>query len=243
MLQDNVNKSVEHESYVNHQAFYGTANIDLTYRCPLACPLCMRRHLFSENAQIKKIMKEKFAASSEIPLDDFRKLCDFFKGSFALCGQLSDPVYHTKFYEILQICSNEYPYTRFNIHTAAHQKNIDWYKKAFELTGNNVRWVFGLDGLPDVSYLYRKNQKSQLIYDAMMLGREMGINIRWQMIIFDFNEHQIEQVNSICQEKGIEPLFIASDRMSENSPSDKYIAKGNVKQEMRSIRIMKELIK
>jgi len=234
MLQQNVNKNVEHESYVNHQAFYAYANIDLTYRCPLACPLCMRASLHNKNPQIrasnKAAMKAKIADSSDISLNDFRKLCDFFQNSIALCGQISDPVYHKQFYEILKICSNEYPYTRFNIHTAAHQKNIDWYKKAFELSGKNVHWIFGLDGLPDVSHLYRKNQNSQLIYDAMMLGREMGVNIGWQMIIFDFNEHQIEQVKLICQKRGIKPRFIASNRKSKNDPSSKYIAKGNIKE-------------
>ena len=229
MLQQDVIRNAEHESYVNHQAFYAAANIDLTYRCPLACPLCMRANLHSEKPQIKAAMKEKIAASSDISLDDFRKLCDFFK-NISFVGRLSDAVYHPKFYEILKICSNEYPYTKFNIQTAAHQKNIDWYKKAFELTGNNVTWIFGLDGLPEVSHLYRKNQNSQLIYDAMMLGREMSVNIQWQMIIFDFNEHQIEQVKTICQEKGIQPRFIASNRKSKNKPSDKYIAKGNIRE-------------
>lgn len=219
-----------HESYVNHQAFYASANIDLTYRCPLACPLCMRAHLRRGYPEKKALMKEKISASSDMPLDDFKKICDFFQNTITLCGQLSDPIYHTQFYEILKICSNEYPDTKFNIQTAAHQKNIDWYKKAFELSGKNVHWIFGLDGLPDVSHLYRKNQNSQLIYDAMMLGREMGVNIRWQMIIFDFNEHQIEEVKLICQEKGIQPRFIASNRKSKNDPSTKYIAKGNIKE-------------
>lgn len=229
MLQQDVIRNAEHESYVNHQAFYAAANIDLTYRCPLACPLCMRANLRSENPQIKEAMKKKISASSDIALDEFRKLCDFFT-HMSFVGRLSDSVYHPKFYEILQICSNEYPHNKFSIHTAAHQKNIDWYKKAFELTENNIIWVFGLDGLPDVSHLYRKNQNSQLIYDAMMLGREMGVDIVWQMIIFDFNEHQIEQVKSICQERGIQPRFIASNRKSKNDPSTKYIAKGNIKE-------------
>jgi len=230
MLQQYVNINAVHESYINYQVFYAAANIDLTYRCPLACPLCMRANLHSKNPRIKTLMKEKIAASSEMPLDDFRKLCDFFQKTISFVGRLSDPVYHTKFYEILKICSNEYPYTKFNIQTAAHQKNIDWYKKAFELSGKNVHWIFGLDGLPDVSHLYRKNQNSQLIYDAMMLGREMGVNIGWQMIIFDFNEHQIEQVKLICQKRGIKPRFIASNRKSKNDPSSKYIAKGNIKE-------------
>jgi len=233
MLQQNVNRSAEHESYVKYQAFYANANIDLTYRCPLACPLCMRVYLHSKNPETKAEMKAKISTSFDIPLDDFRKLCNFFKHSISLCGQLSDPVYHTQFYEILKICSNEYPYTKFKIHTAANQKNIDWYKKAFELTGNNIQWVFGLDGLPEVSHLYRKNQNSQLIYDAMMLGREMGVNIRWQMIIFDFNEHQIDIVKYICKIKGIEPWFYASNRTSKNSPSDKYVAKGQIKEILR----------
>lgn len=222
-----------HEDYVYHQQYVSNANIELTYRCPLQCPQCFRAYLGLEDGHKKKIeIKEKIKESYDMPLDDFRKICNFFKDNISLCGQFSDPVYHPEFFEILKICTNEYPDCTFKIHTAGHQKNIEWYKKAFELSGSNITWIFGLDGLADTSHMYRKNQNSQLIFDAMMLGSEMKKNIRWQFIVFAFNEHQIETARQICKDKNIKFHLVYTDRKQGNVKlaSDKYRAKGNIKE-------------
>lgn len=200
------------EEYLQLQKSLGSSNIELTYKCPLQCPQCLRENLRDPNEQKRNYIKEKIAVSDDVTVNDFRKLCKFFDSCIALCGQFSDPVYHKDFFEILKICSNEFPNKAFKIHTAAHQRNLDWYKTAFELTGKNVTWIFGLDGLPDTSPLYRKNQNSQLMFDAMMLGKEMGKNITWQFIAFGFNEHQIEDARRISKEKGILFKLVLTDR-------------------------------
>lgn len=200
------------EEYLKIQKALGSSNIELTYKCPLQCPQCIRENLRDSNEIKRNYIKEKIAVSDDVTLNDFRKLCKFFDSCIALCGQFSDPVYHKDFFEILKICSYEFPYKTFKIHTAAHQKNLEWYRRAFDLTENNVTWIFGLDGLPDTSPLYRKNQNSQLIYDAMILGREMKKNINWQFIAFGFNEHQIDTARNICKETGILFKLVRTDR-------------------------------
>lgn len=200
------------EQYLEIQKKLGSSNIELTFKCPLQCPQCLRENLRDANENKRNYIKEKIDISSDVSLIDFRKLCHFFNNCIALCGQFSDPVYHKNFFEILKICSIEFSDKTFKIHTAAHQRNIDWYKTAFEYTGDNVTWIFGLDGLPDTSPLYRKNQNSQLIYDAMMLGKDMGKNIIWQFIAFGFNQHQIDTARAICKERGIIFKLVLTDR-------------------------------
>lgn len=204
------------EEYLNLQKDLGSSNIELTFRCKLQCSQCTRDLLFNGNQKEKTYMKEKLSKSSEIDLNDFKKLCNFFNNKIALCGQISDPIFHTKFFDILKICSNEFSNKTFKIHTAAHQKNLEWYKTAFDLTNDNITWIFGLDGLPETSHQYRKNQNSQLIYDAMMLGKEMGKNIVWQFIVFGFNYNQIEVARNICIEKKISFKLIFTDRNNGN---------------------------
>lgn len=222
-----------HEQYVFGQQNLSNSNIELTYRCPLQCPQCFRDLLTRDNNDPKKIIfKQKIKESFDIPLDDLKKLLNFFNDDISLCGQFSDPIYHSNFYEILDICSKEYSSKTFKIHTAAHQKNLEWYKTAFEKTGKNIIWIFGLDGLIDTSPIYRKNQNSQLVFDAMVLAAQMNINLLWQFIVFGHNEHQIEEAKSIADKYNIKLRLIFTNRESNKikKASEKYQAKTHIKE-------------
>lgn len=220
------------EDYLKIQKYTGSSNIELTYKCPLECCQCLRKTIKSQNVVQRNYIKEKIALSDDISLDNFRKLCVFFNNCIALCGQFSDPIYHKDFFKILKICSYEFSNKKFKIHTAAHQKNLDWYRQAFNITENNVSWIFGLDGLPNSSHLYRKNQNSQLIYDAMLLGKEMKKKIIWQFIAFKFNEHQIDTARNICSNTGIVFKLVKTNRTGGEieSASKELRATGPIKE-------------
>jgi hypothetical protein len=96
--------------------------------------------------------------------------------------------------------------------TAASQKNIEWYRKAFELSHTNVTWIFGLDGLKDTSMIYRVGQNSALLFDAMILGKSMGVHIVWSFIVFEHNEHQLDQAKKFAREYNISLQLVKSDR-------------------------------
>lgn len=220
----------EFNDYITGQQEHGSLNIEITHRCLLQCSQCLRSNLTNNKPENRERMKNRLANSGDMPLDDFRKMCDFGK-HMALCGQISDPIYHEQFYDILKICK-EYPDRAFKIHTAAHQKNIEWYKTAFELTGPNVKWIFGIDGTVENSSTYRINQNTQLVYDAMMLAAKMGLNVQWQFIVFKYNEHQINNARNLCKEHGIVFYLVYTDRSDGNIelPSKKYRAQGPVKE-------------
>lgn len=226
------------DQYINGQKTNSNANIELTFRCPLQCSQCMRRvTTLAKNPNHKKYhvyetFKNKVNESFDIELENLRKLLDFFDDDISFCGQFSDPIYHSKFFDVLDICTKEYPNKKFKIHTSAHQKNIEWYKESFTRSGKNVRWIFGLDGLPDTSFIYRQNQKSQLVYDAMILASNMNIDVVWQYIVFGYNEHQIEEAREIAKKHNIMLKLVFTDRKSKDikQASERYRPKGNIKE-------------
>lgn len=219
-----VEKSVEYimgdyEEYMMHQAFYAKCNLDMCSKCVLECPGCYRQDPKSKN---------KIKNSTAISIDNFRKIVDYFSG-INMCGQISDPIYHPKFKEILAI-TNEYPEKLFLISTAAHQKNIDWYKDAYNIHGDNVTWRFGLDNLPGEVPEYRIKQNSKLVFEAMFLGAKLSKKVQWQFIVFDFNQHKIEEAQQIAKNNNITLVMVISDRNrnNKNSPKeyrDKYQAR------------------
>ena len=106
---------------------------------------------------------------------------------------------------------------RLDIHTAASHKPKEWWKKAFK-TKRNAKWIFGIDGLPKASSIYRINQDGEFLFEIMKMGIEMDMDIWWQMILFRYNQDSLEEVMSICKENKINFKLIKSSRFSKNDP-------------------------
>ena len=132
-------------------------NIDIGFRCSLECPKCQRQ---SQH----KNLNEK-VPGYDLTLDEIYKLSDFYK-EFVFCGQLSDAVHHPQFIEKLEFCRDNK--VGVEIHNASSTKSKEWYIKAFK-ANRFARWVFGIDGLPEQSHLYRKNQDGIKLLEMMQI--------------------------------------------------------------------------
>lgn len=181
-------------------------NIDLTFRCTLECPKCMRQAIRNRGFKIP---------GSDISLDNLKKIIKYFK-TLIFCGQISDPIFHPKFIEILELCAENDKRTIIN--TAASQRPEKWYKKAFE-TYPKAEWLFGMDGLPKDSNKYRINQNGEHLFEMMKMCAKMGLTTRWQYIVFNYNENDIETCRKMADEHGIIFDVIYSGRWSVR---DKY---------------------
>jgi hypothetical protein len=62
----------------------------------------------------------------------------------------------------------------------------------------------------------------------MKLGANMGIHIKWQYIVFNYNQDHIEQAKKMSEDDGIEFRLSFSNRWRTNmkiyKPSDEYCA-------------------
>ena len=163
-------------------------NIDITYRCTLECPKCLRRAIPTNNLD-------------DLSLENFKKIIKHFD-QIEFCGQISDPIFHPQFIEFLKLTTNK----RVFVHTAASHKSMDWYMDAFSANKNAI-WEFGIDGLPQDSHKYRINQNGEYLFKVMKAGVELGNDIRWQYIIFKYNENDIPEAIELAQRHKI-PIHI-----------------------------------
>ena len=182
-------------------------NLDITFRCPLECPRCQRKKFTDVG---KKVW------GYDISLDEIKKLANFFK-AFAFCGQLSDPIHHPQFIEILKILKEKN--IPVNLHTASSYKPMSWYVKAFQ-AHPSARWIFGIDGLPAESCLYRKNQDGEKLFKVMVESKKYLIRPpTWQFIIFCYNEHNIQKAKNIALEHQVQFMLVQSSRwLDERDP-------------------------
>jgi MoaA/NifB/PqqE/SkfB family radical SAM enzyme len=176
-------------------------NLDITHRCTLECPKCLRRSVPTNNL-------------GDLSLDSFKKIISHFD-QIEFCGQISDPIFHPQFIEFLELTKDK----RVFVHTAASHKPMDWYRDAF-LANKNATWEFGIDGLPQDSHKYRINQNGEYLFNVMKTGVVVGNDIRWQYIIFKYNENDIPEAIDLAQRHKIPIHINKSSRWS--GPNDPY---------------------
>ena len=183
-------------------------NIDISNRCPLECMRCQRQTNFT--------LEGRKVYGRDATMDEIRKLSDYFS-SFNFCGQLSDPVHHPKFIEIL-----DYLYKKdiqVTVHNASSQKPMKWYIKAFQ-AHPRAKWIFAIDGLPEESNMYRINQDGEKLYRVMLEAKKhLKQTPSWQFIVFSYNEHNLEKAKKMAVDEGLKFIVLHSSRwMGEDDP-------------------------
>jgi MoaA/NifB/PqqE/SkfB family radical SAM enzyme len=192
-------------------------NLDITYRCPLECPSCQRT--------VQHTKYGRKVPGEDMPIEDFIKITNWAK-TIHFCGQLSDPVHHPKFIDMLKITKEKTNHV--SIHHASGFKKLEWYIKAFK-ANPKAFWHFGIDGLPHQSHMYRLNQDGEYLYDVMMESKKYLENKPiWQYIIFSYNEKYIDQAIEKAKRDGVVINLMKSSRFgSETSiympDKDNYI--------------------
>lgn len=180
-------------------------NIDISFRCPLECPRCQRQRQWRNFG--KKV------PGRDLTLKEIDKISDYYN-DFIFCGQLSDPVHHPKFPEILEMLYKKK--TIVEIHNAASQKSKEYFIKCFK-ANPDAMWVFGIDGLPEESHKYRINQDGQKLFDIMIESKKhLEVTPTWQYIVFSYNEDHIEQAKKLAKENGVGFMLVKSSRWNDN---------------------------
>lgn len=177
------------------------ALVDLSHRCPLGCPRCQRQEHFTN--------KGKRVIGHDLPMSSIEKMTDRFEG-LVFGGQLSDPIHHPKFIEILEMCKEKNVETK--VATASSFKTQAWYRKAWQ-ANPDAKWQFGIDGLPSESHLYRINQDGSKLFEVMCDAKNyLNTQPIWQYIIFKFNQGHIKKVKKLARKNNLKLVIMHSSR-------------------------------
>ena len=106
---------------------------------------------------------------------------------------------------------------KVEINTAASQKSKAWYIKCFK-ANPLAEWLFGIDGLPEESNLYRINQDGEKLFNIMIESKKyLQQTPVWQYIVFSYNEDHIEQAKKLAKENGVRFMLLQSSRWTDNN--------------------------
>lgn len=176
-------------------------NIDASHRCVFRCPQCIRQKTSSQE-QIKR--------SFDLEEEQFKKILDYYDYGITFCGQISDPIYHPKFLNLLKMCDGQRKAVR--IATVGSGKSDAWWEEAYSYGVGENAWYFGVDGIDEKSELYRVGSKFSDVWNRMKQGRDAGHVIVWQYIIFGYNEHEVDRAIEIAEEEDFALLLVNTNR-------------------------------
>jgi MoaA/NifB/PqqE/SkfB family radical SAM enzyme len=182
-------------------------HIELTNACNAACPMCVRFYRNSPlprpDLEIGQITLEQF--KTYFPPSILKPL-----NKIMFCGTQGDPCMAR---DTLEICDylmkNTSKTFLLQMHTNGGMRTPDWWAKLGAVfSQRNQRnmecWriIFSIDGLEDTNHLYRRNVKWNNLMANAKAFIDAGGNAVWEFLIFEHNEHQIEEARKLADELG-----------------------------------------
>lgn len=178
-------------------------HLEVTQKCQAACPMCDRNQNGGDiNPHINL---------DELTLDDCKKI---FKPKFIsqlkkmyMCGNLGDPIIARDTLEIFKYFRENNPTMQLSMNTNGGARNTKWWSDLAAIFGDNGYVIFSVDGLKDTNHIYRQHVNWGIVENSMKAFIVAGGKARWDFLIFDHNQHQVEEAERLSKEWGFEKFI------------------------------------
>lgn len=173
-------------------------DLELTSYCNIQCPMCPRFDQdtypnLDSNIQLKHIGYELIISIID--------QCPTLE-KVILCGNFGDPLMHPNIKEIFELL-----YSRgisIYVSTNGSMRSSKFWAEIAKFFPNNGKSLmnFAVDGLSDTNKLYRVGSDWSTIERNMKSFIENGGRAGWRFVVFEHNEHQIEEARKLAMEMG-----------------------------------------
>ena len=175
-------------------------HLENTQNCQASCPMCDRNQNGGDlNPHIDL---------SELTLEDCKRIFepDFIKQlkTMYMCGNLGDPIVARDTLEIFKYFREHNKDMWLSMNTNAGAKDETWWRELAEVFGRMGAVIFSVDGLRDTNHLYRQGVVWDNVERAMRSFIAAGGRARWDFLIFEHNQHQVEEAEEISKLMGFE---------------------------------------
>ena len=179
-------------------------HLENTQNCQAACPMCDRNQNGGAVNQHIDL--------SELTLADIKVMFtpDFIKqlNTLYMCGNLGDPIVARDTLAIFEYFRSHNEKMWLSMNTNAGAKSTEWWKRLAKVYGRMGAVIFSVDGLEDTNHLYRQNVVWSNVERSMRAFIAAGGRARWDFLIFEHNQHQVEEAEALSKQMGFE-RFVA----------------------------------
>lgn len=178
-------------------------HIEITEKCQAACPMCDRNQNGGpDNPHLK---------NRELYLHNIKRFFppEFVKqlNGITFCGNYGDPIIATDTLEIAKYFRQHNQQLHFSMNTNGGARPKVWWEELAKTFGKNGSVTFSIDGLEDTNHLYRQNVIWNNIMNAATAFIDAGGRARWDFLIFEHNEHQVDQAKQLANDMGFEKFI------------------------------------
>lgn len=170
-------------------------HLELSSLCNAECPFCPRN--------VYGYPYNDGYTERNLTLSDVKTIfkLDFLKqiNEILVNGNFGDFVMNPESLDIIEYFRSENPDMVIWISTNGGARNSDFWQK---LAGLNTDVYFCIEGLEDTHSLYRKNTLFSTVIDNAKTFIDHGGSAWWKMLIFDHNQHQVEECRRLSKEMG-----------------------------------------
>ena len=180
-----------------------TVHLEVTQNCQAACPMC-DRNMNGEgiNPHINL---------DELSLEDCKKI---FSPAFIsqlktmyMCGNLGDPIVAKDTLEIFRYFRKHNEKMWLSMNTNGGAKDANWWKELAVVLGRMGAVIFSVDGLEDTNHIYRQGVVWKNVERNMRAFINAGGRARWDFLIFEHNQHQVEEAENLAKQWGCEKFI------------------------------------
>lgn len=169
-----------------------TFEIELTANCNAECPICMRtvRGMPKNGNTTLTLENIKRIFPDNMPLDNI---------DIAMVGVLGDPIVNPECLDICKYLSSIG--ANVSLSTNGGYRTEAWWKELAAIPRMFVGWA--VDGFSSTNHIYRVNVNWKLVERNMRAYCSAGGEGAWKYIVFDHNEHEVEQAKNLATELGL----------------------------------------
>jgi len=179
-------------------------HLEVTQRCNASCPMCDRNQ--NGGALNPHINLD------EITLFDCQKIFEskFIKqlDTMYMCGNLGDPIIAQDTIKIFEYFRNHNDKMWLSMNTNGGARDREWWKELAKVLKKPAAVIFSVDGLHDTNHLYRQGVVWDNVEQNMRTFIEAGGRARWDFLIFEHNQHQVDEARVLAESWGVEK-FVA----------------------------------
>jgi hypothetical protein len=144
------------------------------------------------------------------------------------CGNIDEPTLNPDILPILHHISEQISdKTKIFISTNGGTQNELFWKALAQIP--KVITVFGIDGLENTNHIYRKNVKWAKVLSNVKTYIKHGGKGAWQFIVFEHNEHQVDEAEKYSQELGFSYFIEVNSRRSNHEVTEISVPSRNSK--------------
>lgn len=180
-----------------------TIHLEITQNCQASCPMCDRNQ--NGGALNPHINLD------ELTIDDVKNIFtpDFISqlSTMYMCGNLGDPIVARDTLEVFEYFRSNNSKMWLSMNTNAGARDENWWQELAKIYGRMGAVIFSVDGLQDTNHIYRQGVVWENVERSMRSFTGAGGRGRWDFLIFDHNQHQVEEAERLSKEWGFEKFI------------------------------------